>query len=227
MSFKTKRVFLIITNKLSKAMGEPHHLKIARVYDNIAGVYQDIINQPTDYLEEFTSRIPEKARILDAGCGIGTDAGYLCQMGHRVSGIDLSGKMLDIARQNHPGVEFFQQDLRHPDFHNQTFDGILAAFSLIHLRKDDVIPTLKTYNSLLNTSGLLFLVLQSGPSQEMFLTEPFKPDETTFLNIISEDEAQHILQRAGFKTILTRRRRPDRNHKEFEFIKLFLLARKI
>jgi SAM-dependent methyltransferase len=203
------------------------HQKIARVYDNIAGIYQDIINQPTDYLEEFTSRLPERARILDVGCGIGTDAGYLDQKGHRVSGIDLSRKMLDIARQNHPGVEFFLQDLRYPDFPRPSFDGILAAFSLIHLRKDDVIPTLKRYNSLLKPSGLLFLVLQSGPSQELFLTEPFKPDETTFLNIISEDEAGHILQRGGFEIILTRRRQPDRHHKEFDFTKLFLLARKI
>jgi len=206
-------------------MNKAHHQKIARVYDQIAGVYQDIISQPTDYLEEFTSRLPERARILDAGCGIGTDAGYLKQMGHRVSGLDLSGKMLDIARQNHPGVEYFWQDLRHPDFPDQSFDGILGSFSLIHLRKDDVIPTLQRYNRLLKPSGLLFLALQSGRSQEIFLTEPFKPDETTFLNIISTDEAQHILQRSGFKTILTRQRPPDGNSKEFDFIKLFVLAR--
>jgi SAM-dependent methyltransferase len=206
-------------------MKKAHHHKIADVYDHIAGVYQDIISQPTGFLEEFTSRLPERARILDAGCGIGTDAGYLDQLGHRVSGIDLSGKMLDIARQNHPGVEFFWQDLRHPDFRHSTFDGILAAFSLIHLRKDDVIPTLKRYHRLLKPSGLLFVALQSGRSQEVFLTEPFKPDETTFLNIISTDEAQHILERSGFKTILTRQRPPDGDSKEFDFIKLFVLAR--
>jgi len=208
-------------------MEKDHHHRIADVYDHIAGVYQDFISQPTGYLEEFTSRLPERAHILDAGCGIGTDAGYLDQLGHRVSGIDLSGKMLDIARQNHPGVEFFLQDLRHPDFPHSTFDGILAAFSLIHLRKDDVIPTLKRYHRLLKPSGLLFVALQSGRSQEVFLTEPFNPDETTFLNVVSQDETQHILERSGFKTILTRRRRPDGKNKEFDFIKLFVLARKM
>lgn len=209
-----------------KAMKKEHHRKIAGVYDEIAGVYQDIITQPTDYLEEFTSRLPEKSRILDAGCGIGTDAGYLKQMGHQVSGIDLSEQMLNIARQNHPRVEFFLQDMRHPDFPSHSFGGILASFSLIHLRKDDVIPTLKRYSSLLKPSGLLFLALQSGRSQEIFLEEPFKPDETTFLNVISEDEVQHIFQRTGFNSILTRRRQPDSNSKEFDFIKLFVLARK-
>lgn len=144
-----------------------------------------------------------------------------------MSGLDLSEQMLEIARENHPGVEFFLQDLRYPEFPNQSFDGILASFSLIHLRKDDVIPTLKRYNSLLKPSGLLYLALQSGHSQEIFLTEPFKPDETTFLNVISGDEVQHILQRSGFSAILSRRRRPDRNNREFEFMKLFVLARKI
>ena len=207
-------------------MKNEHHKKIAGVYDQIARVYQDLINQPTDYLEEFIYRLPESARILDAGCGIGTDAGYLDHLGHQVSGIDLSEQMLNIARQNHPGVDFFLQDLRHPDFPPHSFGGILASFSLIHLRKDDVIPTLKRYSCLLKSSGMLFLALQSGHSQEIFLREPFKPDETTFLNIISVDELQHILRRTGFKTILTRRRQPERKNKEFDFIKLFVLARK-
>jgi len=206
-------------------MDKEYHYKVAGVYDQIAGVYKDLITQPTDHLEEFIFRLPEKARILDAGCGIGTDAGYLDQKGHRVRGIDLSEKMLEIARQNHPGVEFFLQDLRYPDFPARSFNGILASFSLIHLRKDDVIPTLKQYNNLLKPSGLLFMALQSGRSQEIFLREPFKPDETTFLNIVSVDEVQHFLQSTGFKTILTRQRRPD-SKKEFDFIKLFVLARK-
>ena len=227
MLFWQNGMFLFYHTRIDIAMENEHHQKIARVYDHIAGVYQDIITQPTDYLEEFVSCLPESARILDAGCGIGTDAGYLDQKGFPVSGIDLSGKMLDIARQNHPGVDFFLQDLRHPDFSHQSFDGILASFSLIHLRKDDVIPTLKRYNNLLKPSGLLFLALQSGRSQEIFLREPFKPDETTFLNVISEDEAQHIVHCTGFNTILSRRRRPDRNNKEFAYIKLFVLARKV
>ena len=205
-------------------MKKEHHQKIASVYDQIAGIYQDIISQPTDSLEEFIFRLPEKSRILDAGCGIGTDAGYLAKMGHQVSGIDLSEKMLEIARQNHPRVEFFLQDLRHPDFPTHSFDGILASFSLIHLRKDDVIPALTQYNHLLKPSGLLFLALQSGRSQEIFLKEPFKPDEITFLNVVSEDEVEHLLNRGGMKIILKRKRRADKQ--EFDFIKLFVLARK-
>ena len=205
-------------------MKKEHHQKIARVYDQIAGIYQDIITRPTDYLEEFIFRLPEKPRILDAGCGIGTDAGYLAKMGHQVSGIDLSEQMLNIARQNHPRVEFFLQDLRHPDFPPNSFDGILASFSLIHLRKDDVIPALTQYNHLLKPSGLLFLALQSGRSQEIFLKEPFKPDEITFLNVVSEDEVEHLLNRGGMNIVLKRKRRADKQ--EFDFIKLFVLARK-
>lgn len=201
------------------------HKHVAYVYDAIAGVYQQTITQHTDHLDDFLALLPSGASILDAGCGIGTDAGYMSEKGHRVCGLDLSPGMLEIAEKTHPRVTFCLQDLQDPDFPARSFHGVVASFSLIHIRKNEVIPTLQKYHQLLMPEGLIFLALQSGRSQEVFLEEPYKPDETTFLNIFSLDEVQHVLRGSGFIMLQSWRRRPDAG-KEFDFTKLFVVAQK-
>ncbi len=198
---------------------------IPRVYDQIAEEYRHRITRPTDYINCFTAFLPDGARILDAGCGIGTDAGYLSQSGYEVAAIDLSRGMLEIARTNHEAAVFYEQDLRYPDFKPHSFDGIIASFSLIHIPKGQIPGVLKKYHELLVNRGILFLAMQAGESRELYLKEPFKPDETTFLNVVSEEEILHQLHQAGFDVVERYERDPDEDQ-EFNFTKLFLLARK-
>lgn len=47
-----------------------------------------------------------KLNILDAGCGNGAIAGKLAELGHRVTGIDLSEDGIVLARRAHPDVRF-------------------------------------------------------------------------------------------------------------------------
>ena len=45
-------------------------------------------------------------RILDAGCGTGYLSAKLRDRGARVTGVDLAGRMVEIARSDHPGIDF-------------------------------------------------------------------------------------------------------------------------
>ena len=44
--------------------------------------------------------------VLDAGCGTGYLSAKLRDRGARVTGVDLAGRMIEIARANHPGIDF-------------------------------------------------------------------------------------------------------------------------
>lgn len=55
-------------------------------------------------LGSFCERVP--ARVLDVGCGTGFLARLYADLGHRVTGIDLSPEMIEIARQKGASVEF-------------------------------------------------------------------------------------------------------------------------
>jgi len=53
---------------------------------------------------------------LDLGCGTGRHASLLQKMGYQVTGIDLSGPMLEIAREKSLESIFLEMDFCCPKF---------------------------------------------------------------------------------------------------------------
>src|SRR3954470_11224930 len=78
--------------------------------------------------------------VADVGCGPGRITGYLHGAGLDVFGIDLSPAMIDLARQDHPGLRFEVGSMTSLDLVGESLTGLLAWFSLIHV-PDEAIPT--------------------------------------------------------------------------------------
>lgn len=72
--------------------------------------------------------------ILDLGCGTGSHALPLADMGYQVTGVDLSEKMLQTARRKaaepKKSISFFKGDIRHLDL-GKRFDAALAMFTVM------------------------------------------------------------------------------------------------
>ncbi len=72
---------------------------------------------------------PQGARLLDIGCGAGTNALYLARAGYRVSGIDLAAPAIEAARrraqQEGLSVDFRAADVLRLPFGDATFAGAL------------------------------------------------------------------------------------------------------
>lgn len=73
-------------------------------FDTIAPVYEkEIFTRNTlaeiDFIEEVL-QLPHGAAVLDLGCGTGRHAIELARRGYRVTGVDISGGMLEVARRN-------------------------------------------------------------------------------------------------------------------------------
>jgi len=93
---------------------------------------------------ELERHIPEIAdfaahagdRMLEVGCGIGTDALQFARAGARVTGVDASQKSLEMARQrfelNGLQAEFLQADAERLPFENGTFDFVYSHGVLHH-----------------------------------------------------------------------------------------------
>lgn len=86
------------------------------------------------------------ARILDAGCGTGALAVEAAARGAHVVGVDLSEKLVGLARERTasfagPGrLDFRVGDLLDPVLGR--FDHVVAMDSLIHYRADDMVRVL-------------------------------------------------------------------------------------
>lgn len=78
---------------------------------------------------------PRQAHILDAGCGPGRHAGELASRGHRVVGVDLDPHLVEVARAEAPGPDYFVGNLHTLDLPAQgveePFDIILCAGNVI------------------------------------------------------------------------------------------------
>lgn len=75
--------------------------------------------------------IPEaRTTVIDLGCGTGSLAVLLAEAGHDVCGIDLSTRMLDVARKKAEGlkVDFRQGDAADPPS-TRTYDVVLVRTS--------------------------------------------------------------------------------------------------
>ena len=108
----------------------------------------------------FLERLPNKGRILDAGCGSGRDAFAFSKLGFEVEAFDASPKIVRIA-QRKTGLpirvdtfETFQPEAQ--------FDGIWACASLLHLAKDQLAPCLKQLAQFLNPTGVIYASFKRG-----------------------------------------------------------------
>ena len=60
------------------------------VYDKIAKPYAKEFSKPSEYIEEFLALLPKNSKILDVGCCVGVDAGFMTSEGFEIIGLDLS-----------------------------------------------------------------------------------------------------------------------------------------
>lgn len=72
------------------------------------------------------------ARVLDAGCGTGRVAARLAQLGYDVVGCDVDPKMIAVARQEWPALDWRIADLAELRL-NQQFDVVLLAGNVVPL----------------------------------------------------------------------------------------------
>jgi ubiquinone/menaquinone biosynthesis C-methylase UbiE len=104
-------------------------------------LYQKPFNDPRVFrefsvvLELFGSRIPGGS-VLDVGCGSGWTSLFLARSGYRVTGVDLSERMIEVAqdkaRQENLAVDFAVADMEELDLARKDFDAALYFDCLHH-----------------------------------------------------------------------------------------------
>ncbi|AWR98889.1 class I SAM-dependent methyltransferase [Metallosphaera hakonensis] len=65
-----------------------------------------------DWVNELSSRFNLGRKVLDVPCGIGRVSYYLAQEKFDVTGLDISERMLDMAKKNVPSAKFLKGDMR-------------------------------------------------------------------------------------------------------------------
>jgi len=153
---------------------------------------------PDERARNFLNLLPGD-RILDLGCGPGRDAQIFVEQGYQVTGVDLSPQMIEMARSK-VAAQFYVMDIENLDFPPNSFHGIWASASLLHIPKKNILQVFKTLYSLLVEEGIFYLSLKKG-SGEGLQSDPRYGDVQKFWSFFEKEEIEDLVNQADFKVV--------------------------
>jgi ubiquinone/menaquinone biosynthesis C-methylase UbiE len=104
------------------------------------------------------------AKVLDAGCGTGTNSIWLAQQGFKVTGADFSDFALSEAKGE--GIDYRREDLTALRFENASFDAVFCIGVLMHI--PDVEKALQELVRILRPGGHLIIAEANANAPETY-----------------------------------------------------------
>lgn len=197
--------------------------KISRIWDTSSATFDSrpahgiqSEEERTSWLSLFREELPPEnpLSILDIGCGTGELSIILADLGHRVTGLDLSPGMLQAAekkaREKGLTIDFHQGDAENPPFQPETFDLVLQRHVVWTLPHPE--HAISQWFELLRNGGRICFIdglLERGEIVDT--TRHIHPnydaeteDALPCAKGLSIDQAEEMLTNAGFSSFSLR-----------------------
>lgn len=170
------------------------------VYDRSAAEYATRFTADgvSKHLTRFIAALPDRARVLDLGCGPGNAARAMAAAGFRVEAWDASAEMVGLAGRD-PAVSARQARFDALDART-SYDGIHANFSLLHAPKIEMPDHLARIARALRPSGVFHIGMKTGTGEA-------RDALGRFYAYYEEEELTALLAAAGLSVIATDRGR--------------------
>jgi SAM-dependent methyltransferase len=117
-------------------------------------------------LGDFASRLPDKAHVLDLGCGVGVPSTTRLAERFDVVGVDISEAQVELARKNVPRATFVHGDFTNLDFPRGSFEGVTAFYSITHVPREQHGDLFGRIASWLKPGGWLLASLSAADSSD-------------------------------------------------------------
>ncbi len=158
--------------------------------------------------EAYLALVPGGGRILDAGCGPGRDALAFSRRGYQVTALDASAAMVALAseRLGFPALQIPFDRIEY----RETFDGVWACASLLHVSKAGMPGVLARLHRALRPGGVLYASVKRGPREEF--------REGRWFNDYEEATLSALFQGAEWKLLRVWANEEIRPHKRVEWV---------
>jgi SAM-dependent methyltransferase len=162
-------------------------------YDDNAETYATRDRKPpAARLDAFLAALPEKARILELGCGGGQDCAYMLSRGFDVTPTDGSA---ELARQAEKLIGRPVKVMRFEELAaREELDGVWAEASLLHVPRTDLLGILALIHNALKKDGIFHASFKAGTGEG-------HDDFGRYYNYPSSEWLQELLVAGGWRDI--------------------------
>ncbi|MFE0672916.1 class I SAM-dependent methyltransferase [Streptomyces sp. NPDC058867] len=145
-------------------------------------------------------RANSTAPVGDLGSGPGHVTARLYELKVPVFGVDVSPRMVALAREAHPHLRFHVGTMTGLDLPDGTLGGITALYSVIHVPTEQLTAVFSEFHRVLVPGGQVLLSFQTAPTEElMHLTERFGEEISLQYWFRSAEAVADHLREAGFR----------------------------
>ncbi|MET9763177.1 class I SAM-dependent methyltransferase [Streptomyces sp. NPDC006372] len=189
-------------------MTEPPHVTAAREsYDTVAADYARLVKEPAELdpvsramLATFAElvRPPHPGPVADLGCGPGKVTAHLAALGVRVFGVDVSPRMVELARTAYPELRFGVGSMTALDIGSGELGGILAYYSTHHTPPQWLPTVFAEFHRTLAPGGVLMLAGHVGDDEHLRPTHAYGGHPVSYESyLLPPDRIAELLHRAG------------------------------
>ncbi|KNZ71120.1 type 11 methyltransferase [Thermincola ferriacetica] len=170
-------------------------------FDNIAVSWDEKFKPDVNKIEKILdiANIPDGSTVLDVGTGTGVLVPFLNVAGCRIDAVDISEKMLEVARAKFPGMaNFIVADMQSADLQKK-YDVVICHNVYPHFSDKEL--TLRNIFKHLLTGGRLLIAHSASRKEVNSRHQANREVKDDVLPPVTE--LAGLAERSGYKTIYT------------------------
>jgi len=172
---------------------------VRQTFDSIAREFDLTRGRPWPEVVEFIESLPGNSVMLDAGCGNGRHTLPAVSGGHRITALDISRELINIAREHvreagltgmESGIEFVNGDLTALPFPGECFDAAICIAVIHHIPgRDNRVRALSEIRRILRYGGAA-------------LVSVWAFDQPRFREVLERHESGNFSPLTGFGDVM-------------------------
>ncbi|MBV8256703.1 MAG: class I SAM-dependent methyltransferase, partial [Actinobacteria bacterium] len=152
-------------------MTDPRTRIVAAGYDEIGEAFAEwrkrFANDPRrEWEDELVARLEPGARVLELGCGSGTEETKRLAARFRLTGVDISERQVERARLAVPDAEFVCADVTELELPAGSFDAVASFYVFNHIPRELLRPLLLKIHEWLVPGGWLLTAFGQSDTED-------------------------------------------------------------
>ena len=123
--------------KTASDSGEEWIALVRSSYNECADAYVEQRSTDERELEILAVKLNKSDTVLDVGCGAGVPVTLHLSNLFRVTGVDISDRMIERAKSNVKNAQFIRANILETDFAENSYDAVVSYYALFHIPRKE------------------------------------------------------------------------------------------